>query len=67
LDPSVSYDDEFPNGICLIGGSGTISTVDLPMRVVMRVDRESVGLGPDASGEKTMIAWAKPSEIALLD
>eukprot|EP00581_Thalassiosira_minuscula_P013125 CAMPEP_0183729304 /NCGR_PEP_ID=MMETSP0737-20130205/30013_1 /TAXON_ID=385413 /ORGANISM="Thalassiosira miniscula, Strain CCMP1093" /LENGTH=385 /DNA_ID=CAMNT_0025961455 /DNA_START=10 /DNA_END=1168 /DNA_ORIENTATION=- len=65
-DPSVSYDDEFPDGICIIGGTGTISTIDLPMRVVMRVDRESIGLGPDAKGEETMIAWVKPEEVAAL-
>ena len=65
-DPSVSFDDEFPDGICLSGGTGTISTIDLPMRVVMRVDRKSIGLGPDAKGEETMIAWVKPQEVALL-
>ncbi|KAL7551071.1 hypothetical protein ACHAWF_014271 [Thalassiosira exigua] len=65
-DPSVSYDDEFPDGICLIGGTGTISTVDLPMRVVCRVDRGSIGLGPDADGGDTTIAWVKPEEVAAL-
>jgi len=65
-DPSVSYDDEFPNGICIIGGTGTITTIDLPMRVVMRVDRKSIGLGPDDKGEKVMIAWVKPEEIATM-
>ena len=65
-DPSVSFDDEFPDGICLSGGTGTISTIDLPMRVVMRVDRKSIGLGPDVKGEETMIAWVKPQEVALL-
>lgn len=63
-DPSVSYDDEFPDGICITGGTGTVSTVDLPMRVVMRVDRISIGLGPDEKGGETMIAWVKPQEIA---
>lgn len=65
-DPSVSYDDEFPDGICIIGGTGTVTTVDLPMRVVMRVDRASIGLGPDAKGEETTIAWVKPEEVATL-
>ena len=65
-DPSVSYDSEFPDGICLIGGTGKISTVDLPMRVVLRVDRESIGLAADEKGDRTMIAWVKPREIATL-
>lgn len=64
VDPSISYDDEFSDGICITGGTGTISTVDLPTRVVMRVDRKSIGLGPDGKGEETMIAWAKPQEVA---
>lgn len=63
-DPSVTYDDEFPDGICIIGGTGTITTVDLPTRVVMRVDRDSIGLGPDEKGENTAIAWVKPEEVA---
>jgi len=66
MDPSVSYDDEVPDGICIIGGTGTISTIDLPMRVVMRVDRKSIGLGPDEKGEESMIAWVKPQEVAAL-
>ena len=65
-DPSVSFDDEFPDGICIIGGTGTVSTVDLPMRVVMRVDRKSIGLEPDAKGEETTIAWVKPEEVATI-
>ena len=65
-DPSVSYDNEFQDGICLTGGTGTISTIDLPMRVVMRVDRKSIGLGPDENGDETMIAWVKPPEVATL-
>ncbi|KAL7528968.1 hypothetical protein ACHAXR_002724 [Thalassiosira sp. AJA248-18] len=65
-DPSVSYDDESPDGICIIGGTGTISTIDLPMRVVMRVDRKSIGLGPGGNGEETTIAWVKPEEIAIM-
>ena len=65
-DPSVSYDSEFPDGICLIGGTGKISTVDLPMRVVLRVDRESIGLAADEKGDRTIIAWVKPREIAAL-
>lgn len=65
-DPSVSYDDEFPDGICIIGGTGTISTIDLPMRVVMRVNRKSIGLDPDVKGEETMIAWVKPQEVAAI-
>lgn len=65
-DPSVSYDSEFPDGICLIGGTGKISTIDLPMRVVLRVDRESIGLAADEKGDRTMIAWVKPREIAAL-
>jgi predicted DCC family thiol-disulfide oxidoreductase YuxK len=64
-DPSVSYDDEFPDGICIIGGTGTISTIDLPMRIVMRVDRESIGMSPDENGEQTMIAWVKPGAVAM--
>lgn len=66
LDPSVTYDEEFPNGLCLVGGTGKITTVDLPMRVVMRVDRQSIGLEKDAMGEDTMIAWVKPHELTLL-
>lgn len=66
LDPSVTYDEEFPNGLCLVGGRGKITNVDLPMRVVMRVDRKSIGLEKDAMGEDTMIAWVKPSEVALV-
>jgi len=65
-DPSVSYDDEFPDGICIAGGTGTISTIDLPTRIVLRVDRDSIGLGPDEKGEETMIAWVKPQEVATL-
>ena len=65
-DPSVTFDNEFPSGVCLIGAEGTISTIDLPMRVVMRVDRKSIGLEKSDSGEETMIAWAKPSEIATV-
>jgi predicted DCC family thiol-disulfide oxidoreductase YuxK len=67
LDPSITYDDEFPNGLCLIGGRGTISTIDLPMRIVLRVERKSLGLDErDVMGEETMIAWVKPSEVALV-
>eukprot|EP00984_Skeletonema_dohrnii_P032577 scaffold26963_cov155-Skeletonema_dohrnii-CCMP3373.AAC.5 len=66
LDPSVTYDDEFPNGLCLVGGRGKITNVDLPMRVVMRVDRKSIGLEKDDMGEETMIAWVNPSEVALV-
>ena len=66
LDPSVTYDDEFPHGLCLVGGKGTITNVDLPMRVVLRVDRKSIGLGnTDDMGEETMIAWVKPTEVAF--
>lgn len=65
-DPSISYDDEFPDGICIIGGTATISTVDLPMRIVLRVDRKSLGLGSDEKGGETMIAWVKPQELAVL-
>ncbi|KAL3810071.1 hypothetical protein ACHAXA_011804 [Cyclostephanos tholiformis] len=65
-DPSISYDDEFPNGICLIGGTGKISTVDLPMRVVLRVDREPIGLKLNVDGKPTLFAWVRPDEIALL-
>jgi len=44
-EPTITYDEqEYPNGICLIGATGTISTIDLPMRVVLRVDRASIGL-----------------------
>jgi hypothetical protein len=67
LDPSITYDDEFPNGLCLIGGRGTISTIDLPMRIVLRVERKSLGLDErDVMGDETMIAWVKPSEVALV-
>ncbi|KAL3792916.1 hypothetical protein ACHAW5_006823 [Stephanodiscus triporus] len=65
-DPSVSYDSEFPDGICLIGGIGKISTIDFPNRVVLRVDRESIGLGNDSNGDMTVFAWVKPQEIAVL-
>ena len=65
-DPSVSYDEEFPEGVCLIGGTGVIATVDLPTRVVLRVDRHSLGLGHDQDGGDTMIAWVKPEEIVAM-
>ena len=61
--PSITYDEEFPNGLCLVGGVGTISTVDLPMRIVVRVQRESLGLKNEKEG---IIAWVKPEEVALL-
>jgi len=64
--PSISYDDEFPDGICITGATATISTIDLPMRIVLRVDRKSLGLGPDEKGGETMIAWVKPQEVAVL-
>ena len=67
LDPSVTYDEEFPNGLCLVGGRGKITNVDLPMRVVLRVDRKSIGLEKDVMGEDTMIAWVKPTEVALVE
>jgi predicted DCC family thiol-disulfide oxidoreductase YuxK len=67
LDPSITYDDEFPNGLCLIGGRGTISTIDLPMRIVLRVERKSLGLDErDVMGDETMIAWVNPTEVALV-
>lgn len=66
IDPSISYDDEFPDGICIAGGTATISTVDLPMRIVLRVDRQSLGLAPDSNGGETMIAWVKPQEVAVM-
>jgi predicted DCC family thiol-disulfide oxidoreductase YuxK len=65
-DPSITYDEEFPNGLCLVGGRGKITNVDLPLRVVLRVDRTSLGLETDVMGEETMIAWVKPSEVALV-
>ena len=49
-----------------IGATGKITTVDLPMRVVVRVDRQSIGCGPNVNGDTTIIAWVKPQEIALL-
>ncbi|KAL3765313.1 hypothetical protein ACHAWO_010002 [Cyclotella atomus] len=61
--PSITYDEEFPNGLCLVGGIGTISTVDLPMRIVMRVERDSLGV---KSGDEGIIAWVKPEEVAML-
>lgn len=61
--PSITYDEEFPDGLCLVGGVGTISTIDLPMRIVLRVDRDSIGL---ESGGEGVIAWVKPEEVALL-
>ena len=70
-DPSITYDDEFPNGLCLVGAIGTITTVDLPLRIVLRVDRSSLGLSLEKDNglgsEETMIAWVKPEEIALLE
>lgn len=65
--PSISYDEEFPAGICLAGATGKITNVDLPMRVVLRVDRKSLGLEQDRYGDETMIAWVKPSEVALAE
>jgi hypothetical protein len=42
--------------LCLIGGRGTISTIDLPMRIVLRVERKSLGLDErDVMGDETMI------------
>jgi predicted DCC family thiol-disulfide oxidoreductase YuxK len=68
VGPSITYDDEFPNGLCLTGGIGTISTVDLPMRIVLRVERGSLGLDTEADGVKKegIIAWVKPEEVALI-
>jgi len=81
VEPSITYDEEFPNGLCLIGGLGTITNVDLPLRVVVRIDRKSLGLLKAVEEEEegkengitfgdddgtTMIAWVKPSEIALV-
>ncbi|KAL3788466.1 hypothetical protein HJC23_011418 [Cyclotella cryptica] len=63
--PSITYDDEFPNGLCLTGGIGTISTIDLPMRIVLRVERDSLGLERSGS-EEGIIAWVKPEEVAPL-
>jgi predicted DCC family thiol-disulfide oxidoreductase YuxK len=65
-EPSVTYESDIPDGVCLISANGIITTVDLPMRVVVRVDRESIGYGPDINGDRTMIAWVKPQEIAAL-
>ena len=65
--PSVSYDDEFPDGIRLAGATGTVGTIDLPTRIVLRVDRSSLGLGPSGSGEETMFAWVRPREVAKMD
>lgn len=65
--PSISYDEEFPCGICLAGATGKITNVDLPMRVVLRVDRKSLGLEKDQYGDETMIAWVKPSEVAVAE
>ena len=38
------------------------------MRIVLRVERKSLGLDEkdDGMGEETMIAWVKPSEVALV-
>ena len=65
-EPSVTFESDIPDGVCLIGANGIITTVDLPMRVVVRVERESIGYGPDSNGDRTMIAWVKPQEIAAL-
>jgi hypothetical protein len=66
-DPLVSYDSEFADGIYVSSGvMAKISTVDLPMRVVLRVDWESIGLAANEKGDRTMIAWVKPREIAAL-
>lgn len=65
-EPPVFYESDIPDGVCLISATGIITTVDLPMRVVVRVDRESIGYGPDVNGHRTMIAWVKPQEIAAL-
>jgi hypothetical protein len=40
-EPSITYDEEFPNDLCLIGGLGTITNVDLPLlNVVTRFGRK---------------------------
>jgi hypothetical protein len=37
------------------------------MRIVLRVERKSLGLDErDVMGDETMIAWVKPSEVALV-
>jgi predicted DCC family thiol-disulfide oxidoreductase YuxK len=66
IEPSVTYESDIPDGVCLISATGIIATVDLPMRVVVRIDRGSIGYGPDVNGDRTMIAWVKPQEIATL-
>ena len=60
-NPSVTYLPSHPNGICLTGGTGTIATIDLPMRVVLRFDKTSIGLEDDGD---IMYATVKPYEVA---
>ena len=66
-DPTISYDDQCTNGMCLVGGTATVATVDLPLRIVVKIDRKSLGLGPDATdGSDIMYTWVKPSEVVPL-
>lgn len=67
-DPSITFLDSRKDGVCLAGGTGTIATIDLPMRVVLKVDRDSIGLTEDDTDEggDTVYAWVKPSEVGIL-
>ena len=65
-DPSITYDDAHENGICMVGGTATVATVDLPTRIVVKIDRASLHIQPDFYEGDIMYAWVKPSEIALL-
>ncbi len=63
-EPTITYDEqEYPNGICLIGATGTISTIDLPMRVVLRVDRTSIGLENKTKTTTAMVTKEKGDEV----
>lgn len=66
-DPRVIYfEDGHPDGLCLVGGTGTVGTVDPPRRVVVKVDRDSLGLASEASGG-VIHAAVKPWELGRLE
>ena len=65
-DPSVTVDGQYANGVCMVGGTATVATVDLPMRIVVKIDRSSLGIEPDFYEGDIMYAWVNPSEVDLL-
>lgn len=64
VDPTVIYyEPSHPDGLCLTGATGTLVTIDLPMRMVVRLDRDSLGLG---DGDD-MLTAVKPLEVCRLE